>query len=135
MHDLNGTVYEAAEELMQIRNQLLEARNEMKAAQSKVERLKRQVGEKTVNLQTATTNLQEAVKDLQSPHLHNLNEDENMVLKIDLWMAEEDVVEAWNHVHDAEDDLNYEVILLALEFILKRRNVIVLSKSKSREIQ
>lgn len=103
MHDLNDNVYDAAEDLIGVRNEVHRIR-------AKLNKLKSDLSDKKDNLQKATKELDKAVRDLQSPNsLHDLSVEESSALKIDLWMAEGDIVEAWNHIHDAEDDLNYEV--------------------------
>lgn len=110
IHDLNENVYDAAEDLIQTRRKLQKSRGKLKDVENKITRLKNELSLKKDALQKNTQELRSAINDLHLPNkLYNLKEEENTVLKMDLWMAEEDIVEARNHIHDAEDDLNYEV--------------------------
>ncbi|XP_065208189.1 baculoviral IAP repeat-containing protein 3-like [Planococcus citri] len=111
IHDLNENVYDADDDLLEVRRKLQKSRGKLGDILDKIDRLKEDLVVRKDALQKNTQELRAAIDDLNLPNsLYNLNEEENNVLKMDLWMSEEDIVEARNHIHDAEDDLNFEVI-------------------------
>lgn len=116
-HASNDRVYEAAEDLVNTRKKFLQSKIKLNEINNEVEQLRNEVNCKKNNLQAVTTALRKAMTDLQTLDVHTLSKQEALILKMDSWLIEEDVIQAWKHISYAEEDLK-EVFLFGQYQIL-----------------
>ncbi|XP_065208188.1 putative inhibitor of apoptosis [Planococcus citri] len=105
IHAANDGVYEAAEDLVTSRRKYHEIKTKLRNIIAEKDQIREDIFQKKDNLQTVTSELHNAVRELKTMDITDLSEKETVIVQLNSWLVEEDVIEAWKHIGYAEDDL------------------------------
>ncbi|XP_065216604.1 putative inhibitor of apoptosis isoform X2 [Planococcus citri] len=105
IHAANDGVYEAAEDLVTSRRKYHEIKTKLRNIIAEKDQIREDICQRRDNLQRVTSELHKAVSELKTRDISDLSEKEAVIVQLNSWLVEEDVIEAWKHIGYAEEDL------------------------------